>query len=100
MAASALQREPLLTWAPSPPKGHPVDYFVPNFGPDYDILATEKHIKDSESKLNVTWTPKKLPDPHATDYFVPNLGLDQDILDAQSSIMSVEKTLGKTWTPV
>ena len=46
VAASAVSvdREPLLTWAPTPPKGHPIDYFVPNFGIDNDIKATDKHI--------------------------------------------------------
>jgi len=27
------------------PKGHPVDYFVPNFGEDYDIKLTKDNIK-------------------------------------------------------
>ena len=102
VAASAvsLDREPLLTWAPSPPKGHPVDYFVPNFGKDFDIKATEKHVLDSETKLNHKWTPVLKGDPHPTDYFVPKLGLDRDILDASASIKSVESTLDHEWKPV
>ena len=28
------------------PKDHPVNYFVPNFGKDNDMIATEKHISD------------------------------------------------------
>jgi hypothetical protein len=30
---------------------------VPNFGEDRDILATRKHIKDSEKKLKHVWNP-------------------------------------------
>ena len=29
---------------------HDKDYFVPNFGPDHDIISTQKHIKDAEAK--------------------------------------------------
>ena len=38
--ASALKREPLLTWAPTEPATHPINYFVPNFGLDHDIHAS------------------------------------------------------------
>ena len=100
VSAVTLEREPLLTWAPSPPKGHPIDYFVPNFGVDFDIKATEKHIVDSETKLKHTWTPTLKGDPHPTDYKVPKLGLDTDILDAAASIKSVESTLDHEWKPV
>ena len=101
VAASAvsLDREPLLTWAPTPPKGHPIDYFVPNFGIDNDIKATDKHIADSEKKLKHVWTPVKNGDPNPTDYFVPNLGLDKDIIDAGASIQSSQATLNHVWTP-
>ena len=46
--AIQLQREPLLTWSPKAHKpDHKVDYFVPNFGPkDEDIATTQKNIKD------------------------------------------------------
>jgi len=44
-AAVSIEREPLLTWAPTPPKTHPMDYFVPNFGIDHDIAATHEHEK-------------------------------------------------------
>lgn len=40
------------------PKGHPVDYYVPNFGLDHDILTAQKNIKDQEKKHGV-WTPKQ-----------------------------------------
>ena len=44
-SAISLDREPLLTWKPTDPASHPVDYFVPNFGVDHDIIATQNHEK-------------------------------------------------------
>ena len=52
-----LNREPLLTWKPKPKKGHPVDYFVPNFGVDEDIAATIKNTDAAEKSLGHKWTP-------------------------------------------
>lgn len=37
-------REPLLTWKPKVPASHPVDYFVPDFGVDHDMIASASHI--------------------------------------------------------
>jgi len=44
-ADAEINREPLLTWAPTAPKTHPMDYFVPNFGVDHEIAATHAHEK-------------------------------------------------------
>ena len=52
-------REPLLTWKPTPPKSHPVDYFVPNFGVDKDIADSQGHEAAASNTLKHTWTPKK-----------------------------------------
>ena len=54
-----MDREPLLTWAPTPPKTHPMNYFVPNFGEDHDISSTKSHESQAASKLGHTWTPTK-----------------------------------------
>jgi hypothetical protein len=54
-----------------------MNYPVPNFGVDKDILATEKHLKDMEAKLG-KWdikTKGKGPD-HPMNYKVPNFGND------------------------
>ena len=40
-----VDREPLLSWKPKEKKSpHPVDYKVPNFGVDSDILSTQASI--------------------------------------------------------
>ena len=71
-----------------------INYFVPNFGMDTDMLATKKHIKDSEKKYKHKWTPKKkVKKTYEQIYKVANFGLDKDILDAAASIKSTEKKL-------
>ena len=43
-----------------PPKpDHPVDYKVPNYGSDHDIVSTQKHIKDAEATYDHKWNPDK-----------------------------------------
>jgi len=85
MTASAIQiktdREPLLTWAPTPAKAkYPKDYFDPNFGLDHDILNTGDDIKVAEGvvghTLNIDTSKKKGP---PVNYFVPNFGQDNEI---------------------
>ena len=78
------------------PKGHPVDYFVPNFGPDYDIALTKDNIAQTEADLKHVWTPnlKKVKGP-PMNYKVPNFGMDQDIKDTQSNLAKTEKKMKK-----
>jgi hypothetical protein len=83
------------------PKGYPVDYKVPNFGVDKEILASQLHLKKAEKKLKKklvgdffdNQTPK-----YPLNYKVPSLGLDTDIKNVVSSLKSTEKKLGK-WNP-
>ena len=74
-----VRREPLLSNLPKEPESpYPVDYFVPNFGADRDILATAKHIDDAE----VSHSHRLLfaeAEEHPVDYAVPNFGVDRDI---------------------
>ena len=106
--AVEVEREPLLSWAPTkcwPPQESPCkdevkrDYFVPNFGIDKDIAYTQKHIKDAETRLKTKWNPtKKGKSAQDTDYKVPNLGMDTDIKDTAGSIKTTEEKLG-AWNP-
>ena len=95
-SAVMLQREPLLTWKPKAPKSHPVDYFVPNFGIDEDVIDTQNSYKNEERRQGVTWTAQvKAAKPHKTDYFVPNFGIDDDIEDSLANLKSAESKYGK-----
>merc|ERR1719443_2200658 len=42
-SAVNIQREPLLTWAPTEPATFKMNYPVPDFGPDPDIENSLKH---------------------------------------------------------
>ena len=55
----AVDREPLLTWKPKVPKTHPMNYFVPNFGLDHHIIASQVNEKNAEKSLNHEWVPVK-----------------------------------------
>jgi hypothetical protein len=79
------------------PKSHPMDYFVPNFGVDHDILANDAALKAAEKQLNHKLVIADRP-KWPQDYPVPNFGVDQDILDAQASIAGAEDKLG-AWNP-
>ena len=59
---------------------YPVDYFVPNFGVDRDIGATQGHISAAENDLHhkLTFAERK-EDEYPVDYPVPNFGMDRDI---------------------
>ena len=69
-----VEREPLLTWAPTPKKSHPMNYFVPNFGEDSDIKASKGHEAGASATLKHVWTPTKDKDgewevPTTTAFF-------------------------------
>jgi hypothetical protein len=73
-----------------PPKGHPVDYFVPNFGRDQDINSTWASLDWAESKHQHRFNPiskeeaKKLE--HPVDYPIPDFGLDEEVVVTQANI--------------
>ena len=50
-------------------KGHPVDYFVPNFGPDEDIASTQSHEAAASAALGHEWNPEI--DPETDKFIVP-----------------------------
>ena len=78
----------------------PVNYKVPDFGVDRDIINVTKSISSSEKKLkktmNASFEAKK--DPIVVrGYKVPDFGIDRDIIWSQASLANTEKKLGKKW---
>jgi hypothetical protein len=75
-----------------------MNYPVPNFGVDKDIVATEKHLKDMEAKLG-KWDmkPKTKGPEFKMNYKVNDFGVDHDISDSLSSLATTEKQLNKKW---
>lgn len=66
-------------------KSHPVDYFVPNFGPDQEAVKdNENSLANAEKQLNHKLVIPKTTKPDG-DYTVPKLGVDADILATQES---------------
>ena len=109
-AATALKidREPLLsneahfeTAAPQknfPKDKHPVNYPVPNFGQDKDVIATRKHWEAAEKGLNhFTWDPLKKPVEHPVNYKVNDFGLDSDIIATKNNLRDAEDKLEHKW---
>lgn len=43
---------------PEGPAQHPMDYFVPNFGVDHDVLATESNEKLASAMVGHAWSFK------------------------------------------
>ena len=72
-----------------------VNYFVPDFGVDEDIKATQNNAKKAEKSLNHTMHASfKKPKEDPKDYFVPNFGVDGDISDSLANTEAAENSLG------
>jgi len=84
------------------PKGHPVDYAVPNFGQDRDIKLSLGNLAQAETDLKHKWVPPTKKEikagQHPTDYFVPNFGQDRDIATSLSHTAAAEARFGQ-WVP-
>jgi len=89
-----MKREPLLTWRQTPKKGHPVNYFVPNFGVDHDIAISQGNEATAEGKLGHQWTP--VIDPETEKYIVPSPQIEFKLLQTESDIAREPLT---GWSP-
>jgi len=82
-SATAITREPLLTWKSTSDKviDKTKNYYVPNFGDDREMALTKKHLDWAEKKLGRKWNvkPEDLKKKKKEDYTVPNFGVDHDI---------------------
>ena len=87
------EREPLLTWKPTPPKTHPINYFVPNFGTDEDIAASQLHEQDAEKSLNHPWVLRKDDDDK---FILPPRDIEFKLLQTDAEI---EREPLLTWKP-
>merc|ERR1712046_185221 len=85
------------------PLGYDLDYFVPNFGPDPDMVGTMNSIKIGETMHNKHWvmgTKESKAKYHNkakdVDYnFAPEL--DEHIKDSITNLANAEKSLGTKW---
>jgi len=84
----------------------PVDYTVPDYGGDPDILNVARSIKGSEKQLKKvlhanfgeTSSAKDNYAANPRNYFVPDFGVDSDIKNVEKFIGDAEKKLDKKMT--
>ena len=73
----------------------PVNYSVPNFGKDHEIVSTQDAISKTEElmgkKINASFDEPKAP---PRGYVVPNFGKDFDIDASIQHLKDAEATLG------
>ena len=60
------------------PEGHPMDYFVPNFGVDENIVAANEGLAWAEKDMGRKMEWKK-QEPKQAEYKVPDFGVDEEI---------------------
>ena len=69
-----------------------IDYPVPNFGRDTDVITTLKNAADAEKSLGHFWDVlAPSPDDPKRNYFFPHFGTDTEILDTNNSLAQAEK---------
>ena len=104
-SAVNIKREPLLSWSPTPAEtDHPVDYFVPHFGTDPDMIETPKSIAYAEKQEEHQWVWKKqhlldhLKNPVPPAEMPDKAHLDEDMDTSLKNADDAEKTTGQHWT--
>lgn len=78
-------------------KTHPMNYFVPNFGVDHQILATNESLDWAEKKVGHKWevTKEQLKKPEQVLYDTEdNKKLDPSIRESLASLKQEEKVHG------
>ena len=94
VSAVNMDREPLLTWSPTPPASIKMNYFVPHFGEDTEIKASKKNVADAEKALGHVLDTSAPPDDPPKNYFVPHFGTDEDIKSSMKNLADQEKLHG------
>lgn len=97
-----LERDPLLAKNATPllvhqygDSKHPIDYFVPDFGIDHDILNVKTSVNGAEAALGHKFTANwKATDGDNRNYFVPDFGQDRDITDSLKNLNDQEAVHG------
>lgn len=102
-AAVQLESDPICSSAgckKTKSKKHPMDYFVPNFGRDTDILATENSLDVAQKTTNHTWefTFQKPPvNPAAKTLYDFDPELDEEVSVSLANTAKAEEALNYEW---
>ena len=77
-----------------------MDYFVPNFGRDWDVNNALNSASLAEKQLDHSWDVlAPSPDDPPRNYFVPHFGTDSDIKDSVAHLNAAESKFGPMKTP-
>ena len=85
------------------PLGYDLDYFVPNFGPDPDMVGTAKAVSIAEAMHNhklIMGTPQsrnKYKNLAKETLYDDKPDLDKDIIDSNTHLAAAESRLGHNW---
>jgi len=73
-----------------------MNYFVPNFGVDKDILWSQKHTEDAEKDLKHKWIvkPKEKPKPPVLFDTLENRPLEAEMITSLKNLEDQEKKYG------
>ena len=74
-------------------KPHKMDYFVPNFGLDNDVVDTKQSASEAEISRNHKWIPAE-PAKIKRNYFVPDFGMDENIATSKTNEVAAEEAVG------
>ena len=106
ISAVQLQREPLLTWAPTPPATHPINYPVADFGSSHEMIYTENNKKLAEAELGAIPIDKESPWPYTdttVEFKLLQTGAQinrEPLLSAEASPLEVQQTPAYAGYPV
>jgi len=102
---SSAQSDPICSSAgcdqykwPEAPKGHPMDYPVPNFGVDTDIVDGFQSLAAAEKIRKHKWDFVFLPtpiNPSKKTLYNFDMALDEDVVTSANNLKNVEEQLGQ-----
>jgi hypothetical protein len=79
---------------------YPYNYYIPNFGVDYEIETSQRHLSEAEQDIGTEMKASfKRPKGYPVDYKVPSYGQDGEIKQALNNIAQSETNLKHKWTP-
>jgi len=74
---------------------YPVNYYIPNFGMDHNVLTTMNSLKIAEKTQKKSLKASFAQDETAADLRTPNLGADEDVKFSLAAIQESQKESGK-----
>lgn len=74
---------------------YPVNYYIPNFGMDHNILTTMNSLKIAEKGAHKELKASFAQNDAPVDMRIPDLGADEDVKFSLAAIKETQKETGK-----